>query len=101
LRWGLEVRGGRYLYKRELRTDQASGDLIVDVASWFYGIIHDAFLEHLIRRVWKLKKLIDDRNARVSDGHQEKERKCTHGEMLRQSTLTGQRQEKPLEGSIK
>jgi hypothetical protein len=72
----------RYLYKSRLRTDQASGDLMEDVASWFYGIVRDAFLEHLIRRVRKSKKPIDDQNARASDGHQEEERKCTHGEML-------------------
>jgi hypothetical protein len=26
------------------------------VASWFYRIVHDAFLEHLIERVQKLKE---------------------------------------------
>jgi hypothetical protein len=39
------------------------------VASWFYEIVCDAFLEHLIRSVWKSKKPMDDRSAEVSDGH--------------------------------
>jgi hypothetical protein len=55
------------------------------VASWFYGIVHDAFLEHLIKSVWKSKKLMDDQNAGVSDGCQEEVKKCTHGEMLRRA----------------
>jgi hypothetical protein len=55
------------------------------VASCFYGIVRDAFLEHLIRRVWKLKKLMDDRNAGASDGRQEEVRKRTHGETLRRA----------------
>jgi hypothetical protein len=38
------------------------------VASCFYGIVHDAFLEHLIRSVQKSKKPMDDRNAGASDG---------------------------------
>jgi hypothetical protein len=54
------VRESRYLYKRKLCTDQISGDLIVDMASWFYKIVCDTFLECLIRRVQKLKKPIDD-----------------------------------------
>jgi hypothetical protein len=52
------------------------------VASCFYGIVCDAFLEHQIRRVQKSKKLMDDRNAGASDGHQEEVRKRTHGETL-------------------
>jgi hypothetical protein len=40
-----------------------------DMASYFYGIVHDAFLAHLIRRVWKSKKPMDNWNARASDGH--------------------------------
>jgi hypothetical protein len=52
------------------------------VASCFYGIVRNAFLEHQIRRVQKSKKLMDDRNAEASDGHQEEVRKCTHGETL-------------------
>jgi hypothetical protein len=67
LRWGLGAREGRYLYKSRLRTDQASGDLMEGVASWFYRIVCDAFLKHLIRSVWKSKKPMDDRNARASD----------------------------------
>jgi hypothetical protein len=39
------------------------------VASCFYGIVRDAFLEHLIRRVRKSKKPMDDQNAGASDGH--------------------------------
>jgi hypothetical protein len=35
-----------------------------------------------MRRVWKSKKLIDNQNAGASDGHQEEEKKCTHGETL-------------------
>jgi hypothetical protein len=84
LKWELGARGGRYLYKRELHTDHASGDLIVGVASWFYGIVCDAFLEHLIIGVQKSKKPMNDQNARASDGHQEEERRRAHGE-----TLTG------------
>jgi hypothetical protein len=53
------------------------------VASWFYGRVYDAFLEHLIRRVRKSKKPMDDQNAGASDGHQEEGKKHTHGEMLR------------------
>jgi hypothetical protein len=55
------------------------------VASCFYGIVRDAFLEHLIRRVWKSKKPMDDQNARASDGCQEEVRKRTHSEMLRRA----------------
>jgi hypothetical protein len=55
------------------------------VASCFYGRVHDAFLEHLIRSVWKSEKPMNDRNAGVSDGRQEEKRKCTHGEMLRRA----------------
>jgi hypothetical protein len=75
----------RYLYKSRLRTDQASGDLMGVVASCFYKIVRDAFLEHLIRRFRKSRKPMNDRNARASDGHQEKVRKCTHGETLRRA----------------
>jgi hypothetical protein len=39
------------------------------VASCFYGIVRDAFLEHLIRRVRKSRKPMDDQNAGASDGH--------------------------------
>jgi hypothetical protein len=53
------------------------------VASCFYGIVRDAFLEHLIRRVWKSKKLMDDRNAGASDRRQEEGKKRIHGETLR------------------
>jgi hypothetical protein len=55
------------------------------VASYFYGIVRDAFLEHLIRRVRKSRKLMDDRNAGASDGHQEEGKKRTHGETLRRA----------------
>jgi hypothetical protein len=53
------------------------------VASYFYGRVHDLILEGLIGIVRKLKKPIDNRNARVSDGHQEEGKKRTHGETLR------------------
>jgi hypothetical protein len=53
------------------------------VASCFYERVRDAFLEHLIRRVWKSKKPMDDQNAGASDGRQEEGKKCTHGETLR------------------
>jgi hypothetical protein len=53
------------------------------VASCFYRIVHDAFLEHLIRSVWKSKKLMDDQNARRLMGIKKKKR--THGEMLRRA----------------
>jgi hypothetical protein len=52
------------------------------VASCFYRIVRDAFLKHMIRSVWKLKKPIDDRSVRASDGRQEERKKCTHGETL-------------------
>jgi hypothetical protein len=52
------------------------------VASCFYGIVRDAFLEHLIRSVRKSKKPIDDRSAGVSDGRQEEGKKRTHDETL-------------------
>jgi hypothetical protein len=60
--------------KRELHTNQASGDLIEGVASWFYRKVHNTFLEYLIRIVQKSKKLIDNQNTGVSTGHQEEER---------------------------
>jgi hypothetical protein len=44
------------------------------VASCFYGRVYDAFLEHLIERVWKSRKPIDDQIAEASDGCQEEER---------------------------
>jgi hypothetical protein len=69
LRWGLGAERVHYLYKRRLRTDQASGDLMMGVASWFYERVLDTILECLIEKVWKSKKLIDDQNARVFDGH--------------------------------
>jgi hypothetical protein len=68
LRWGLGAREDRYLYKRGLRTDQASGDLMEVVASCFYRRVRDLILEGLMRIVQKLKKPMDDRNAEVSDG---------------------------------
>jgi hypothetical protein len=55
------------------------------VTSWFYGIVRDAFLKHLIRSVQKSKKLMDDQSAEASDGHQEEVKKCTHGETLRRA----------------
>jgi hypothetical protein len=55
---------------------------MVGVVSCFYGIVYNAFLEHLIRRVWKSKKLIDDQNARASDRHQEEGKKSIHDETL-------------------
>jgi hypothetical protein len=55
------------------------------IASWFYGIVHDAFLEHLIRSIQKSKKPIDDRDARASNGRQEKVKKRTHSETLRRA----------------
>jgi hypothetical protein len=44
------------------------------VASWFYGKVYDAFLECLIKRVQKSKKLIGNWSARVSNGCQEERR---------------------------
>jgi hypothetical protein len=55
------------------------------VASCFYGIVRDAFLEHLIRRVQKSKKPMDDWNAGASDGRQEEVRKRTHDETLKRA----------------
>jgi hypothetical protein len=55
------------------------------VASCFYRIVHDAFLKHLIIRVQKSKKLMDDQNAGASDGRQEEVRKHTHGETLKRA----------------
>jgi hypothetical protein len=69
LKWGLGARKVHYLYKWRLRTDQAPGDLIGVVDSCFYEIVCDAFLEHLIRSVWKSKKPMDDRSAGASNGH--------------------------------
>jgi IS4 transposase len=68
-----------------LRTDQALGDLMEVVASYFYRRVRDLILEGLMRIVRKLKKLMDDRIARASDGRQEEERKRTHGETLRRA----------------
>jgi hypothetical protein len=79
------VRKVHYLYKRELCTGQASGDLIGIVASCFYRRVCCLILKGLMGIVRRLKKLIDDRNAEVSDGRQEEERKRTHGEMLRRA----------------
>jgi hypothetical protein len=45
-----------------------------NVASWFYGIVRNAFLEHLIKRVQKSKKLMDNWSARASDRWQEEGR---------------------------
>jgi hypothetical protein len=56
-----------------------------DVASCFYRRVRDLILEGLMRKVQKSKKPIDDRKAGASDGHQEEERKCTHGETLRRA----------------
>jgi hypothetical protein len=83
LRWGLGAKGDRYLYSLGLRTDQASGDLIEVVASCFYRRVHDLILEDLIEIVRKSKKLMNNQNARASDGHQEEGRKCTYSETLR------------------
>jgi hypothetical protein len=47
--------------------------------------VHDLILEGLMRTVRKSKKPMDDRNAEVSDGHQEEEKKRTYGEMLRRA----------------
>jgi hypothetical protein len=69
LRWELEAEKDRYLYKRGLRTDQASGDLMGVVASCFYRRVRDLILEGLMRTVWKSKKPMDDWNAGASDGH--------------------------------
>jgi hypothetical protein len=85
LRWGLGARRGRYLYKRELRIDQASGDLMEVWLAASIERVHDLILEGLIRMVQKSKKPMDNRNAGASDGHQEEERKRTHGEMLRRA----------------
>jgi hypothetical protein len=71
-----------YLYKMRLCTDQASGDLMMGVASCFYRKVYDIILECLMAKVWKLKKPIDDRNTKASNGHQKEERKRTHDEML-------------------
>jgi hypothetical protein len=71
------------------------------VASCFYGRVCDLVLEGLIGKVRKSKKLMDDRDARASDGCQEEGKKHTHGETLRKALLTEQRQERLLEGSIK
>jgi hypothetical protein len=43
----------------------------------------DIILEYLIGRVQKSKKPMDNQIARVSDGHQEEEKKCIPGETLR------------------
>jgi hypothetical protein len=53
------------------------------VVSCFYGRVRDLVLEGLIGKVRKLKKPMDDRNARVSDRRQEEGKKRTHGETLR------------------
>jgi hypothetical protein len=69
LRWELEAREDWYLYKRELRTDQASGNLMEVVVSCFYGKVHDLVLKDLIGEVRKSRKPMDDWNAGVSNGH--------------------------------
>jgi hypothetical protein len=71
-----------YLYKMRLCTNQASGDLIMGVASCFYRRVCDIILECLMEKVWKSKKLIDNWNAGVCNRHQEEGRKCTYDEML-------------------
>jgi hypothetical protein len=53
------------------------------VASCFYGRVHDFTLEGLIGIVQKSEKPMDNRNAGASDGHQEEEKKHTHGKTLR------------------
>jgi hypothetical protein len=55
------------------------------MASCFYEIVRDAFLEYLIRRVRKSKKPVNDRNAGASDGRQEEVKKRIHSEMLRRA----------------
>jgi hypothetical protein len=56
-----------YSYKRGLCTDKISGDVIVNVASYFYRIVCDIVLEYLIGKVQKLKKPMDNLNIGVSD----------------------------------
>jgi hypothetical protein len=55
------------------------------VASYFYGIVRDAFLEHLIRSIRESKKPMNDRNAEASNRRQEEGKKHAHGEMLRRA----------------
>jgi hypothetical protein len=74
---------------------------MVVVVSCFYGRVCDLILEGLIGKVRKSKKPMDDQNAGASDRRQEEGKKHTHGETLRRALLTEQRQERPLEGSIK
>jgi hypothetical protein len=52
------------------------------VASCFYRKVCNAFLEHLIRRVWESKKLMDDWNAEASDGRLRRRKKHIYGETL-------------------
>jgi hypothetical protein len=42
---------------------------MMDVASWFYRIVHDIVLEYLIGRVQKSKKPINNQSARASNEH--------------------------------
>jgi hypothetical protein len=42
-------------------------------------------LIEIVQKVQKSKKPIDNRNAGVSNGHQEEEKKRTHGETLRRA----------------
>jgi hypothetical protein len=66
-----------------LHTDQASDDLMVVVTRCFYRRVYGTFLDCLIRRAQKLKKLMDNQSARASDECQEEGKKHTHGETLR------------------
>jgi hypothetical protein len=56
---------------------------MIGVASGFYRRIHDIVLECLMKRVQKLKKLMNNQNAKISNRCQEKGKKHTHGEMLK------------------
>jgi hypothetical protein len=53
------------------------------VTSYFYGRVRDLILEGLIGIVQKSKKLMDNQNAKASNGHQEEEKKRIYGETLR------------------
>jgi hypothetical protein len=55
------------------------------VASCFYRRVYDLILEDLIGKIRKSKKLMDNQNARASDGRQEEGKKRTLGETLRRA----------------
>jgi hypothetical protein len=57
---------------------------MVDVVSCFYKRVYGIVLEYLIEIVQNLKKPIDDQSARMSDRHQKEEKKCMHGETLKE-----------------